>query len=174
MRKKAVNLAIANRLLEAYRERVYGKKSLDSITSKREPGEPNKTEYQKVDKTKFDKDMEYWKQQNRKGSAQTRMRHKGNVPKKDGKPMFEATGNKFAAKQTWGKSLVGQTFYAKCTDDSRYYKTIFIRFNPFTNAMQPMMSNPIYGEPPDTMEPINPLILQRLLRLQQTATFEGF
>lgn len=174
MLDKQKRIAIAERILEAYRERKYGKTSLNSITSKREPGEPTKTEYLSVDKKKYDKDMEFWKNQSRKGSAQHRMRHKGNIPKKDGKPMFENTGNNFAAQQKWGKSLVGQTFYVKCTDDSRYYKTIFIRFNPFTNAMQPMMSNAIYGEPPDTMEQINPLILQRLLRLQQTTTFEGF
>ena len=87
--------------------------------------------------------------------------------------MFENSGNNFAAKQSWA-IVSGANLYTKCPDDSRYYKTIFIRFNPFTNAMQPMISNKIYGEPPDTMEQINPLILQRLLRLQQTTTFEGF
>lgn len=173
MRNKKQSIAIANKLLEAYRERVYGRNSLSGIASKREPGEPIKTEYQKVEKTKFDKDMEYWKQQNRKGSAQTRMRHKGSVPKKDGKPMFEDKNNKLVSNQKWGKSLSGQTFYHTCPDNPKYYKTIFIRFNPFTNAMQPMMSNAIYGTPPDGMDEINPLILQRLMRLQQTTSFEG-
>jgi len=174
MRSKKAKIAIADRLLEAYRERVYGKRSLSSIASKREVGEPTKTEYQKVDKTKFDKDMEFWKQQNRKGTAQSRMRHKGNVPKKDGKPMFEDKNNSIAATQQWGKSLAGQTFYHTCPDNQQYYKTIYIRFNPFTNAMQPMMSNAVFGTPPDGMEEINPLVLQRLMRLQQTTTFQGF
>ena len=79
------------RVIEAFRK-AQGKTSLNSLISKREPGEPIKTQYQKVDKTKFDKDMEFWKQQNRKGTAQTRMKHKGTIPKKDGNPMFEEYG----------------------------------------------------------------------------------
>jgi len=173
MRNKKQKIGIADRLLEAYRERISGKTSLSSITSKREQGEPTRTQYQKVDKTKFDKDMEFWKQQNRKGTAQSRLRHKGNVPKKDGKPMFEDKNNRIASQQKWGKSLAGQTFYSICPDNDKYYKTIFIRFNPFTNAMQPMMSNAIYGTPPDGMEEINPLVLQRLMRIQQGTTFQG-
>ena len=57
--------------------------------------------------------------------------------------MYE-NNNKLAARQVMGKSLVGQTFYVVCPDDSRYYKTIHIRFNPF-NALQPQMSNPVWG-----------------------------
>ena len=40
--------------------------------------------------------------------------------------------------------------------------------------MQPMISNKIYGEPPDTMEQINPLILQRLLRHNRQPHLKGF
>ena len=79
------------RVIEAFRK-AQEKTSLNSLVSKREPGEPIRTQYQKVDKTKFDKDMQFWKQQNRKGSAQTRMKHKGTIPKKDGNPMFEEYG----------------------------------------------------------------------------------
>ncbi len=73
-----------------------------------------------------------------------------------------------------GRSLAGQTFYSICPDNENYYMTIFVRFNPFTNALQPMMSNPIYGVPPDGMPPIHPKTLQQLLRLQQTASFRDF
>ena len=79
------------KVIEAFRK-AQEKTSLNSLVSKREPGEPIRTQYQKVDKTKFDKDMQFWKQQNRKGSAQTRMKHKGTIPKKDGNPMFEEYG----------------------------------------------------------------------------------
>jgi len=80
-----------SKVIEAFRK-TQEKTSLNSLVSKREPGEPIRTQYQKVDKTKFDKDMQFWKQQNRKGSAQTRMKHKGTIPKKDGNPMFEEYG----------------------------------------------------------------------------------
>lgn len=77
-----------DRIIEAFRN-AREVSSLNRVVSKREPGEPIKTQYQKVDKTKFDRDKEFWKQQNRKGSAQSRMKHKGTIPKKDGNPMFE-------------------------------------------------------------------------------------
>ena len=88
--------------------------------------------------------------------------------------VYEDTKNKNACQQTFGRSLAGQTFYSICPDNENYYKTIFVRFNPFTNALQPMMSNPIYGVPPDGMPPIHPKTLQQLLRLQQTASFRDF
>lgn len=163
---------------DAKRNTLYDDKvSLSSIASKREPTEPKKTEYLKLAPSaqkQYDRDMEVWKSRSRTAVAQTRMRKKGNIPNKGGKPMFEDKNNKFIANQQWGKSLAGQTFYLTCPDNDKYYKTIFIRFNPFTNAMQPMISNPVYGIPPEGMDEINPLILQRLLRLQHTATFQGF
>ena len=180
MRTRRQRLAIAQMVLEAYRgsrESAYGRTSLSGIASKREPGEPVKTSHIKLSpeaQKKYDKEMDKVKERNRKGAAQARMRHKGSVPTKDGKPMFEDKNNRIASQQKWGKSLAGQTFYSICPDNDKYYKTIFIRFNPFTNAMQPMMSNAIYGTPPDGMEEINALILQRLMRLQQATTFEGF
>jgi len=79
------------RVIEAFRN-AREVSSLNRFVSKREPTEPIKTQYQKVDKTKFDKDLEFWKQQNRKGSAQTRMKRKGSIPQKDGNPMFEEYG----------------------------------------------------------------------------------
>ena len=169
MRSKEQKISIADRLLEAYGARNYGyrKTYRGHYTARDEPDDDKNPEVRAHNAAVA-------KRLKRKKDARAELKKKDAVPKKSGKPMFENSGNNFAAKQSWGKSLVGQTFYTKCPDDSRFYKTIFIRFNPFTNAMQPMISNKIYGEPPDTMEQINPLILQRLLRLQQTTTFEGF
>ena len=170
MRNKKQRIGIADRLLEAYRARQpgYRKTYRGHYAPRDEPGESDNNPEVKAHNAAIAKRFKT------KRDARERLKNKDAVPKKDGKPMFENAGNNFAARQSWGKSLVGQTFYTKCPDDSRYYKTVFIRFNPFTNAMQPMISNPIYGEPPDTMDAINPLILQRLLRLQQTTTFQGF
>ena len=87
-------------------------------------------------------------------------------------PMYEDQNNKNAAQKKMGKSLAGQVFYNTCDDNSDYYRTIFIRFNPFTNAMQPMISNPIYGTPPDGMQPINKMMLARMMRMQQQTDLE--
>jgi len=76
--------------------------TLNRIISKREPDEPRKTEYLKVDKKQFDKDMKVWKQISQQASARERLKRKGAVPTKSGKKLFEefmrdmveATGNK--------------------------------------------------------------------------------
>lgn len=74
---------------------------LKRVVSKREPGEPLRTQYLKVDKDKFNKDMEFWKKRNQQASARERLKRKGAVPTKSGKKLFEdfvrdmreATGN---------------------------------------------------------------------------------
>lgn len=67
--------------------------------------------------------------------------------------------------------LIGKIFYNICADNKRYYRTIRIHHNPFTNSLQPQISNPVYGEPPPELEPINPLMLNRLMRQQQMDCF---
>lgn len=71
---------------------------LRRVVSKHEPGEPKRTEYLKVDKKQFDKDMQVWKQRSQQASARERLKKKGKVPTKSGKKLFEdfmreATGN---------------------------------------------------------------------------------
>jgi hypothetical protein len=68
-------------------------------------------------------------------------------------------------------SLIGKTFFNICPDNPKYFRTIYIRHNPFTNALQPLTSNPVYGVPPAGMEEINPLMLNRLMRLQMSSSF---
>ena len=75
--------------------------TLNKIVSKREPFEPKRTEYLKVDKKQFDKDMKVWKQRSQQALSRDRLKRKGAVPTKSGKKLFEdfmrdmreATGN---------------------------------------------------------------------------------
>ena len=74
------------------RERMLFDKTEDTlnrIASKREPGEPKRTEYLKVDKDKFNKDMEFWKKRNQQSAARERLKRKGAIPTKSGKKLFE-------------------------------------------------------------------------------------
>lgn len=68
-------------------------------------------------------------------------------------------------------SNIGKTYYVLCPNDERYFRSIYIRHNPFTNALQPMISNPVMGTPPPELEPISPLMLNRLTRLQMSSAF---
>ena len=164
-----MNMAIADKILEAYRSRIgYRKTYRGHYAANDEPGESDSNPEVRAHNAAVTKTLK------RKKEGREQLKQKDIVPKKDGKPMFENNGNNFAAKQSWGKSLVGQTFYSRCPDDSRYYKTIYIRFNPFTNALQPMISNAIYGTPPDGMEEINPLLLSRLTRLTNVNSFRDY
>jgi hypothetical protein len=65
--------------------------TLNSIASKREPFEPKRTEYPKVDKKQFAKDLEFWKKKNQQASARERLKKKNAVPVRaaSGKKLFE-------------------------------------------------------------------------------------
>lgn len=68
-------------------------------------------------------------------------------------------------------SHVGKTYYALCPDNNKYFRTVFIKRNPFTQSLQPLISNPIYGVPPDGVPQISPLMLQRLNRIPSLPNF---
>ena len=74
------------------RERMLFDKAEDTLSriiSKREPGEPIKTEYPNIDKKQFDKDMKVWKQRSQQALSRERLKRKGAVPTKSGKKLFE-------------------------------------------------------------------------------------
>jgi len=72
---------------------IFDKKedTLNRIASKREPFEPKRTEYPKVDKKQFAKDLEFWKKRNQQSSARERLKKKNAVPVRaaSGKKLFE-------------------------------------------------------------------------------------
>jgi hypothetical protein len=71
---------------------VYNNQNLQRVVSKREPGEPVKTQRLKLAPSaqkQYDRDREVWRQETRKKSAQYRLKTKDKVPTKDGKKMFE-------------------------------------------------------------------------------------
>ncbi len=61
-------------------------------------------------------------------------------------------------------NLKGSVFYHRCSDDQRFYRTVYVRENPFTMRLQAMISNPVQGDPPENLKAIHPLLLRRLLR----------
>ena len=78
-----------DKVVEAFRRYSNSNNTLQKVVSKHEPGEPKRTEYLKVDKDKFNKDMEFWKKINQQASARERLKRKGAVPTKSGKRLFE-------------------------------------------------------------------------------------
>ena len=64
----------------------------------------------------------------------------------------------------------GKIYYHIC-DNPHYFRSIRIWFNPWTGAEQPQISNAICGRPTPEMEPIPPLLLQRLMRNQMASCY---
>ena len=60
-------------------------------------------------------------------------------------------------------SQIGKIYAHQCEDDSNYYRTIRIHRNIFTGNLERQVSNPIYGEIPDGLEPMPPLMKTRLM-----------
>ena len=61
---------------------------------------------------------------------------------------------------------IGKIYYHRCPDNNKYFRSIRLHFNPWVNAITPQISNPIYGEPPEGLEEMPMMKLQRLLSNQ--------
>jgi hypothetical protein len=65
--------------------------TLQKIVSRREPGEPIKTQHLSVDTKQFARDLKVWKKRNQQSAARERLKSKGAVPTRaaTGKKLFE-------------------------------------------------------------------------------------
>ena len=59
-------------------------------------------------------------------------------------------------------SLFGKEFYVICPDNENYFRTVFFRKNPFTGALQTMLSNPVFGSVPEGIPEMPANLLSRL------------
>lgn len=67
------------------------------------------------------------------------------------------------------QGLLGNSYYEICDDNSDYYIVIRIGFDPMTRKMRPMISNPVYGDPPPGMDQID----KRTLNLLRAGKLKG-
>lgn len=70
--------------------------------------------------------------------------------------------------------MIGKMFYHKCEDNDKYYRTVRLHFNPFSNSIQKQVSNAVYGCPPDGMEALPPTLLGRLNAMCLSNSQESF
>ena len=68
-------------------------------------------------------------------------------------------------------SQIGKIYFHRCEDNPKYFRSIRIAHNPFTNALQPQVSNPVYGEPPEGLTELPPMMRSRLFSLQNSSSF---
>ena len=62
----------------------------------------------------------------------------------------------------------GQTFWEPNPNNSREYRTVYMRFNAFTGKVIPMFSNFVEGSPSIGMEQLNPKLLSAVMRMNAT------
>ena len=61
------------------------------------------------------------------------------------------------------QSLFDKEFFVRCPDNpENYFRTVFFRRNPFTGGLQTMLSNPVYGVPPEGIPEMPSNLLSRL------------
>ena len=68
------------------------------------------------------------------------------------------------------ESQIGKLYFVRCGDNPNYFKTVRVVRNlmtgnlmtQMTGNLQTQMSNPVYGEPPDGVPEMPPLMRQRL------------
>ena len=73
--------------------------------------------------------------------------------------------------RTWNRDLINQTFYQTCQDNRNKYRTIRFKWNPFVEALKPMISEPIDGAPPEGMKPVPAGALQRAAQMTNMSMF---
>tara|TARA_B100000073_G_scaffold14427_1_gene11799 strand:- start:122 stop:349 length:228 start_codon:yes stop_codon:yes gene_type:complete len=61
----------------------------------------------------------------------------------------------------------GKIYYSKCPDNPDYFRSVRLQFNPYTQSYRPQISNPVNGVPPEGLEEISPVLLQRLMKIPQ-------
>jgi len=76
--------------------------------------------------------------------------------------------------QNISNGMIGKIFYYQCKDDIRYYRTIRLHFNPFSNSIEKQVSNIVYGTPPEGMPPLPPSLLGRLNGMCLSNSYESF
>ena len=59
----------------------------------------------------------------------------------------------------------GKTFYELHPDNSREYRTVYMRFDALNSKVHPMFSNFVEGNIPDGMEQLNPKLLSAVMRM---------
>ncbi len=59
-------------------------------------------------------------------------------------------------------SLIGKEFYVTCPDRPDYFRTVYMKKNPFTGQVQSMLSNPVCGVPPTGIPEMPANLLSRL------------
>ena len=68
----------------------------------------------------------------------------------------------------------GEVYAFYCPDNQRYYRTVYLKRLGIDQVLKPMISNPVYGDIPDTIPEINPEQTYQNLRMHNMSSLNAF
>ena len=68
----------------------------------------------------------------------------------------------------------GDVYAFYCPDNHNYHRTLFLKRMGIDQVLKPMISNPVYGDIPDTIPEINPEQIYQYLRLHNMSSMNAF
>ena len=68
----------------------------------------------------------------------------------------------------------GEVYAFYCPDNQRYYRTVYLKRLGIDQVLKPMISNPVYGDIPETIPEINPEQIYQNLRMHNMTSLNAF
>lgn len=84
--------------------------------------------------------------------------------------MNDARNRTFLDMKQWNPHI-GKIYYELNPQDKNQFRTYYIRWDAFANAIRSYPTPYITGTPPEGMQPIHPLLISQLNRVPQYSPF---
>ena len=65
----------------------------------------------------------------------------------------------------------GSIFFTYCPDNRDWYRTIRLHKNPWTQVLNPQISNALPSPPPPEIKEISPILLQKVMTMPLSTSF---
>jgi len=69
---------------------------------------------------------------------------------------------------------VGQMYFMKCPDNPKFIRTVFLKYNPYTNNPQALVSNPVYAEAPEGATEVSAQTVLKYMKPGNVETMNAF
>jgi len=81
--------------------------------------------------------------------------------------LFGNTPSSSLTEERQANLKTGNSYGIVCEDNPNYYRVVFLKRNPYTGSVQPLLSNPTYGIIPDGIQEVTQPQLFRFINFNQ-------
>ena len=67
-----------------------------------------------------------------------------------------------------------KVYFVRTPDNNDYYRTVYLKVNPFTSNIDTLISNPIFGSDPVGMQEVSPEQVMKRVRELNTQSLNAF